>query len=106
MAEGVQISVSEEKAANDWLGNVMLINEDYHQAMQEAGETLVDMQNFADGTMVDELVNLGSTMLDAAKKTFDAINTIADTVKQALGLLGGFVEGAKEAIKGVFDIFG
>lgn len=105
MAE-VTISVSDEASARQWLSKVMLINEQYHQAMTEAGETLQETQNFAEGTMVDEFVDLGSKILTAAKNTFEAINSIADTVNTAISLFSGFTETAVGVISKVASIFG
>lgn len=106
MAENVQISVKDEASARAWLGEVVLINEDYHEAMKEAGATLEDMQNFAEGTMVDEFVDLGSSILTAADATFDAINKIADTVNQVISKTGEFVTGALGVISKVKGLFG
>ena len=106
MAEGVKISIKDENSARSWLSEVVLINEDYHDAMKEAGETLEDMQNFADGTMVDEFVNLGSTILTAADATFQAINSIADTVNSFLSATGNFVSDVLGGIAKVTGLFG
>ena len=102
----VQIAIKDPETARGWLGEVVLINEDYRDAMKEAGSTLDDMQNFADGTMVDEFVDLGSKILTAADATFDAINAIADTVNTFLEKTGSFVSEAVSKVKGVINLFG
>lgn len=106
MAENVEIKIKDEASARKWLEQIVGINEDYHNAMKDAGSTLEDMQNFAEGTMVDDFVDLGSTILRAADATFDAINKIGETVSTFLGAVGGFVEEAKGVIAGVAKLFG
>ena len=106
MAGNVQISVKDKESANAWLMKVMTINEDYHSAMIDAGDALVDMQNFADGTVVDELVAVGDGIIGAANETFKAINTIADTVNTILGSVGDFVSTVTGWLGTVGNIFG
>lgn len=106
MAGNIQISVKDEASARAWLEKVVLLNEEYHDAMKESGETLEDMQNFADGTMVDEFVDLGSSILTAADATFDAINKIADTVNTVISKTGEFVADALGVISKVRGLFG
>ena len=87
-----QISIKDENSARQWLQMVEGINQDYHQAMKDAADCLQDMQNFADGTMVDELVNFGNAMLTAADKTFDTISKISETVNTVLSKVKEFTE--------------
>ena len=78
------ISIKDPASANKWLMEVMALNERYHQAMEEASNTLIDMQEFSEGTMVDEFVNLGNGLLNAAEATFNAINEISTVVNNVL----------------------
>lgn len=94
MASNVQISVKDEQSARKWLEMVQDINTDYQKAMTDAAETLINMQDFADGTLVDEFVKYGTDLLNAAQKTYEAIDTIADTVTNILNKVNNFVEGA------------
>lgn len=94
MASNVQISVKDEQSARKWLEMVQDINTDYQKAMTDAAETLINMQDFADGTLVDEFVKYGTDLMNAAQKTYEAIGTIADTVTNILNKVNNFVEGA------------
>lgn len=100
MSNNICISIKDNASATSWLMNVVAINEQYHRAMKEAADTLTDMQNFADGTIVDDFVDLGSSMLTATESTFNAINSIADTVNKAIGIYDNF----KEEISGFIGI--
>ena len=105
MASDVKIAIKDSATALQWLSDVQLINEDYHQAMEDSGKTLEGMKDFADGTMVDEFVSLGSGILTAAKNTFDAIDKIADTVNKVLDITKSFSEGAVGLVGKVINIF-
>ena len=90
----VRVSIKDEQSAREWLAMVQEINQDYHHAMADASQTLIDMKDFADGTLVDDFVKFGTDLLNAAEKTFNAIDSISDTVNKVLSITRTFVEGA------------
>ncbi len=107
MAESYQISVKDRESAMSWLNMVTQINEDYHVAMKEASECLVEMQNFAEGTLVDDIVKLGTDLLNAGETIFGAISSIADTVTNIISKLENFVGDAVNTItNAIGSIFG
>lgn len=94
----VKVGIKDEQSAKQWLTMVQEINTDYHNAMAEASQCLIDMKDFADGTLVDDFVKYGTNLLNAAEKTFEAMDTIADTVNQILNFAKNFVG---EAVGGI-----
>lgn len=92
------ISIKDRTEALKWLDVVKGINEDYKIAMKEAGETLVDMENFCEGTIVDDLVNYGHSMINAAEAIFNTIGTISETVNSVLD----YVDNLKDNITSAF----
>lgn len=94
MAGNVQIAIKDEQTAKQWLDMVRDINTDYYKAMTDAAETMVNMKDFADGTMVDEFYKYGTDLLNAAEVTYKAVDNIADTVNTILSKVSNFVEGA------------
>lgn len=107
MAGNVQIAIKDEQTARQWLQMVQAINQDYFTAMKDAGDTLSDMQNFADGTLVDDFVEMGTNILNAAQTTFDTIDAIADTVNSILSTVQNFTQDVIGGIAGaVGKIFG
>ena len=94
----LQISIKDEASAKRWLETVRDINTDYHKAMADASETLIHMNEFAEGTVVDEIAQYGTNLMNAAQETFGAIETIADTVNTIVGAVGEFVAGAAGVI--------
>ena len=106
MAEGLKIAIKDEQSAKAWLDKVMLTNDEYYDAMREAGEVLQSAKDFGEGTMVDEFYNLGTNLLDASKKVFDTINEISTTVNTVLSLASGLTSAVTGAINVVKNIFG
>lgn len=98
MASNVQISIKDNDSATKWRDMVTDINTDYHNAMKDAAQTLIDMDEFADGTLVDEFVKYGNDLLNAANNTFDAVKAIADTVNTILSTVTNFVDTAVSGI--------
>lgn len=106
MAADVRIAINDEAAARAWLENVMDINEQFHTAMTEAGETLQQTKEMADGTIVDELYDMGTDFLHVANKVFETINEISTTVNTVLSKLTSFSDTVSGVIKGVAGLFG
>lgn len=101
----VQIAIKDPASAKQWLGQVMDVNEAYYTAMEEAGQTLQDAKDFGEGTMVDELYNLGTDLMRASQKVFNTINEISSTVNTVLEKvtdLTNVVTGAINVVKGIF----
>lgn len=97
MAE-LKIAIKDEQTAKQWLALVQDINTDYLKAMTDASETMINMKDFADGTMVDEFYKYGTDLLNAAEVTYKAVDSIADTVNTILSKVSNFVEGATGGI--------
>ena len=103
----MQISISNESAATAWLKQVLEIDEAYKIAMEEAAHTLEGMNEFASGTLVDDIVNLGHSLLNAGQTIFNCMDEIADTVADVVGKVGAFVDETKDKIKSTFQkLFG
>jgi len=98
MAGNVQIAIKDEQAAKEWLAKVQDIDTDYLKAMTDATESLANIEDFADGTMVDELVNYANGLCNAAEKTFNAIDAIAGTVSEIVSLAEKFKSEALSCI--------
>ena len=102
-----QVSIKDPQVARQWLQNVQAIDQDYFRAMQDAGTSLEQAGEFMEGTMVDEFVNAGTQVLNAAQTTFDAIDKIAETVNTVLDTVKNFSEALTSGITGVAKaIFG
>ena len=97
----MQINIKDEAAAQRWLQEVQGIHEDYFTAMKEAGQTLENVKDVADGTLVDELVNSGVTILNVTQRTFNTIDEIAETVTSVVNKIKNFSDNVAEGIGNV-----
>lgn len=101
----LKIAIKDETSARQWLEKVMLTNDDYQEAMREAGEVLQEAKDFGEGTMVDEFYELGTNLLNASEKVFNTINEISTIVNTVLGKVSGLkdiVGGAVNVVKSIF----
>ena len=105
MAE-LKISIKDDASAWQWLDNVLLTNDEYYEAMREAGATLQEAKDFGEGTMVDEFYNLGTNVLTTATEVFNTINEISTVVNDVLVKVGNLKETVAGAINVVKNIFG
>lgn len=90
----ITIIIKDKSSAKQWLAMVEDIDTDYQKAMTDAAETLINMKDFADGTIVDEICKYGDELMNAAQKVFGATKEIANTVNTILSKVDNFVEGA------------
>lgn len=102
----VNIALKDESSAIAWRDEVVKTDEEFKLAMQEAGKVLQEVKEFGDGTLVDEFYNLGTNLLNAGEKVFNAINEISTTVNTVLKKAGNFVGNVADGIKKVINIFG
>ena len=105
MASGLQISVKDEESARKWLSMVEGINQDYFDAMKDAADCLNGMQEFCEGTLVDDFVKYADQLLTAANKTFSVIKEVATTVNSILSTVREFTEGVVGGISKIAKIF-
>ena len=105
MAE-LKISIKDDASARQWLNKVMLTNDEYYEAMREAGETLQEAKDFGEGTIVDEFYNLSTNLLTSSEKVFRTINEISTVVNDVLVKVGNLKETVAGAINVVKNIFG
>ena len=97
----MQFNIKDEAAARRWLEEVRGIHEDYFTAMKEAGQTMENVKEVADGTLVDEIVNSGVRIMDVAQKTFTTIDKIAETVTSFVDKIKNFSDNVAEGIGSV-----
>jgi predicted transcriptional regulator len=102
----MQINIKDEAAAGKWLQEVKDINQDYFTAMKEAGHALQAVKDTADGTLVDELVNYGTTICNVAQSTFNVVEKIADTVTKVVNKVKEFSDNIVDGIRNIGKMFG
>ena len=95
----ITITISDESAAQSWLNEVQAINEDYKRYMESAAQCLQAMHESASGDLVDSIMDIGNSLLNAAQQTFEAIDAIADTVSKICQTVSDFQDTVKDGIR-------
>lgn len=106
MAVDLKISITDETSAKLWLEDVKMINDDFHTAMSEAGQELQRAKEFGEGTVVDELYDMGTNFLNAAEKVYNTVNEISTAVNSVLSKVGEFLTDATGILGKVSKLFG
>ena len=95
-----QVSIKDSTSAQNWLSMVEAINEDYLVAMKEANQVLREVNNVAEGTIVDEMVDLGDKILTCGEQVFNGISKISETVTSIISTVSDVVDSAKNLFSG------
>jgi|GEM_PF-5206733 Protein of unknown function DUF47. len=104
--EDVTIAITDEVSARAWLEKVMLINDEYFDAVSDAAETLQEAKESGEGAIVDEFYLLGTELLNSSKKVYEAINEISSIVNTVIDRVGMFNENVTGAINAVKKLIG
>ena len=99
----MQIAMEGREAADQWKRDTQNLNDRTDKLLREVSTLLQTVKDFSDGTLVDEIFNLGSTVIDATTKLMEGLNQIFGVVDQLLGLLGNLFESVSSATKTLVD---
>ena len=102
----VKIAIKDEASARAWLNTITLLNEDYYDQMTGAADLLIDMENVAEGPIIDDCVDLGNRIREAAKRTYDAMAAIETNVTTAINKVKEFTSESSNTINRIRSIFG
>lgn len=107
MAEyNINIHIIDDGAAKDWTRDVLATNEEFRKVMDGAAQALQAAKDCGEGTIVDELYELGTNVMNSASKVFNKLNEISSVVNTILGGLSNFVSNAVGAIGNAKDAYG
>ena len=94
----ITITINDRAAANSWLQQVEEINDEYKRAMDNAAQCLQDMTGEASGDIIDQIAGIGSSLMNAAQQTFEAIGAIAETVSKICDTVENFQDSVMQGI--------
>ncbi len=90
-----KIHMHDEASAKAWLAEVEALND-------ETKETVKEIKEMADGSLIDELVVGGEKLMKAAEVLSGTMNEFTKLVN---GIIGKAKEVLNDALKGVTDTF-
>ncbi len=101
----MQIQIHGRAAAEQWKEDARKLNEDTDRLLKDVGNLLTDVRSFSEGTLVDEIVDLGDGVITATTTLMTGMNQIFDVVSKLLNFLeklmseaSGFQKDSKSAI--------
>lgn len=83
----MQIAIEGTDAANNWKSRATDLNQRTETTLREVSTLLEQVNTFAEGTLVDEIVDVGSTLVNATTHLMEGMNMIFSVVEGLLSKL-------------------
>ena len=99
----MRIEMEGRQAANDWKKDAERLNERTESLLKEVSKLLQEVKDFSEGTLVDEIVELGNNLLIATTKLMEGMNKIYDVIEGLLNLLAKLFSDSSKSTKAVND---
>lgn len=99
----MQIAIKDRPAAQTWQNTADDLNTRAQDAVNEAARIVQAIKDMADGTLIDELFELGGTLSNVAARLFEAMNAILTVVNNLLNAIEDFKNEAIEFVKSAAD---
>lgn len=95
----MQIAIKDRSAAQSWQTTADDLNTRAQSAVDEAARIVKEIRGMADGTLIDELFNLGDALSNVAARLFEAMNAILTVVNDLLNAIEDFKNEAISFVK-------
>ena len=99
----MRIEMEGRQAANEWKGDAERLNEDTQRLLNEVSNLLKSVKEFSEGTLVDEIFDLGTNLITATTKLMEGMNKIYDVIDGLLNFLAELFSGSSSSTKEVND---
>lgn len=90
----MQIQINGKAAADAWVERARGLNEETESLLKDVSNLLTSVRNFSEGTLVDEIVELGDGVITATTALMSGMNQIYDVVNKLLDFLKNLFEEA------------
>ncbi len=92
----MQIAIEGRDAAKNWEAKAKDLNERTDSTLKDVSNLLKSVRDFSEGTLVDEIYDVGTTLVTATTKLMEGMNKIFDVVHGLLNFFAGFFQNASE----------
>lgn len=92
----MQITMEGREAANNWEDRARALNDNTERTLGEVSTLLQSVQYFSEGTLVDEIVDLGTNVITTTTALMQGMNKIYDVISGLLGFLANLFTEATE----------
>ena len=93
----MQIAMEGRDAANNWENQARSLNERTETTLKEVSNLLTSVRNFSEGTLVDEIYDVGDRLVTATTNLMQGMNKIFDVVKNLLSFFTNLFSEASQA---------
>lgn len=95
----MRIAIEGREAAQAWQNEARVLNDETEKTLNDVANTLKSVREFSEGSLVDEIVDLGDSLITATTKLMQGMNGIFDVVKSLLSFLENLISGSSDAVK-------
>lgn len=96
----MRIAISGRADAENWKNQARALNEETERLLKEVSETLQSVRQFSEGSLVDEIVDLGDKLITATTSLMKGMNGIFDVVNNLLSFLGNLISDSTKDVQG------
>lgn len=96
----MRIAISGRSDAENWKNQARALNEETERLLKEVSETLQSVRQFSEGSLVDEIVDLGDKLITATTSLMKGMNGIFDVVNNLLSFLGNLISDSTKDVQG------
>lgn len=97
----MRIEMEGRQAADEWKRDAERLNQDTERLLNEVSNLLKSVKDFSEGTLVDEIYDLGTNLITATTKLMEGMNQIYDVIEGLLNFLAQLFTGSSAGTKEV-----
>ena len=102
----MKIEVAGKTAGENWKRKAEQLNNNTEKLLGEVSKTLEKVQAVSDGTLVDEIAEVGTTLITSTTKLMEGMNGLLTVVDKLLGFLDELFSTVSGATKVVRNLLG
>jgi len=92
----MRIEMEGRQAAEEWKRDAERLNQDTERLLKEVSALLKSVKDFSEGTLVDEIFDLGTNLITATTHLMEGMNKIYDVIEGLLNFLKELFLGASK----------
>jgi hypothetical protein len=92
----MQIAMEGRDAAKNWEERARNLNDQTENTLKDVSNLLKSVRNFSEGTLVDEIFDLGTNVVTTTTKLMAGMNKIYDVISGLLGFFTNLFNSASE----------
>ncbi len=95
----MQIAIEGREAAKNWEERARALNDRTETTLKDVSNLLRSVRNFSEGTLVDEIYDLGTNLVTTTTKLMAGMNKIYDVISGMLSKIMSLFQSASENVR-------